>query len=608
MSPARLRWIRETASDVEYVGLSVLGWCFRLLPSGIDATPRENSVHNLEAGQLTVMLLSLGLLIGMARLLGELARALHQPAVLGELLAGVLLGPTVFGTLAPEWQGYLFPTDGPNSIVLHGISTLAIVLFLLVAGLEVDLSIVWKQGRTAIKVGLAGIVIPFTLGILGAWLIPRALGRQDDADPLIFALFLGTAMAISALPVIVKTMMDLNLYRTDLGMIVVSAAIFDDLTGWTIFAIIMGMIGAQSGGGLSILLTVLLTLLYAGLMLTVGRWLFHRILPFLQAYAHWPAGVLGFIVSLGLFGAAFTEFIGIHAIFGAFIVGVSIGASPHLHERTRMALEEFVSFIFAPVFFASIGLRVNFLTQFDLQLVLTIFVLACLGKLLGGVLGARWGGLPTRDRWAIGFAMNARGAMEIILGLLALEAGIIRQPLFVALVVMAIVTSAISGPLMRWVLQQRQPHKLLRMLSPKLYQPDMLATTRREAIQELAALAHQYHDIDIEAVETLAWQREEIAATGIGNGVAIPHARLAGLKEAIVVVGISEPGINFDAPDGQLAHVLFLLLTPREDPTVQLGLSANIAQTFRNPDSLQQVLRAGNFTELLAALKILESR
>jgi Kef-type K+ transport system membrane component KefB/mannitol/fructose-specific phosphotransferase system IIA component (Ntr-type) len=564
-------------------------------------------VHNLQASQLTVMLLSLGLLIGMARLLGELARSLRQPAVLGELLAGVLLGPTVFGSISPDWQQWLFPVEGPNSIVLNAISTLAVVLFLLVAGLEVDLSVVWRQGRTAVKVGIAGIIVPFTLGLMGAWLIPTALGRQADADPVIFALFLGTAMAISALPVIIKTMMDLNLYRTDLGMIVVGAAIFDDLTGWTIFAIIMGMIGAQSGGAWAIVTTVSLTLVYACFMLTAGRWMFHRVLPFLQAYSHWPAGVLGFIVSMGLFGAAFTEYIGIHAIFGAFIVGVSVGASTHLHERTRMLLEEFVSFIFAPVFFASIGLRVNFLTQFELKLSLTIFLLACVGKLLGGVMGARWGGLPVRDRWAIGFAMNARGAMEIILGVLALEAGIIRQRLFVALVVMAIVTSAMSGPLMRWVLRQRQPDRLLTALSPKLYLREMTSTTRREAIRELAALAQPQFDLDLAEIEHLAWQRETVAATGIGNGVAIPHARVPGLKEAIVIVGTSDGGINFDAPDGNPAHLIFLLLTPREDPAVQLNLSANIAKTFRDPDSLQKVLRTTSFTELLATLKIIDA-
>ncbi len=564
-------------------------------------------MHNLEATQLTIMLLSLGLLIGMARLLGELARLLHQPAVLGELLAGVILGPTVFGQISPEWQGILFPSDGPNSIVLHGISTLAIVLFLLVAGLEVDLSTVWEQGRSAMKVGVLGTLVPFVLGLIGAWVIPDMLGRPEGGDPLIFALFLATAMSISALPVIAKTLMDLNLYRTDLGMVVVSAAIFNDLIGFTLFAIILGMIGSH-GTGLSIVATITLTLLFVGLMLTVGRWFVHWLLPVLQAYAHWPAGVLGFIVTLGLFGAAFTEFIGIHAIFGAFIVGVAVGASNHLHERTRVMLEEFVSFIFAPVFFASIGLRVNFVTRFDLSLVILLLVLASVGKLAGAVVGARWGGMPSRQAWAVGYAMNARGAMEIVLGLLALEAGVIRQRLFVALVVLAIVTSAMSGPLIRWALRQRQPHKLVRLLSPKLYLQDMLASSSREAIHELAALAHQYYDIDLETVEDLAWQREEVAATGIGNGVAIPHARMAGLKDAIVVAGISEPGIHFDAPDGQLAHVIFLLLTPREDPTVQLGLSANIAQMFRNPDSLQYVLRTTTFTELLAALKILEMR
>jgi Kef-type K+ transport system membrane component KefB/mannitol/fructose-specific phosphotransferase system IIA component (Ntr-type) len=563
-------------------------------------------MHNLEASQLTVMLLSLGLLIGMARLLGELARSLHQPAVLGELLAGVLLGPTVFGSILPEWQQTLFPAEGPNSIVLHGISTLAIVLFLLVAGLEVDLSIVWQQGRAALKVGVLGTVVPFIFGLVGAWVIPEMLGRPEDGDPLIFMLFLATAMSISALPVIAKTLMDLNLYRTDLGMVVVSAAIFNDLIGFTLFAIILGMIGTQTAG-MGIVSTIVLTLVFAAVMLTLGRAFVHWTLPVLQAYTHWPAGVLGFIVTLGLFGAAFTEYIGIHAIFGSFIVGVAVGASHHLHERTRVMLEQFVSFIFAPVFFASIGLRVNFATHFDLGLVILLLVLACIGKLLGAVIGARWGGMERREAWAVGYAMNARGAMEIILGLLALEAGVIGQRLFVALVVMAIVTSAMSGPLMRWVLRQRQPDRLLTALSPKLYLRDMLSTTRREAIRELAALTQPQFNLDLAQLEHMAWQRETVAATGIGNGVAIPHARVPGLKEAIVVVGTSDAGINFDAPDGNPAHIVFLLLTPREDPTVQLNLSANIAKTFRDPDTLQKVLRTTNFTELLATLKIIDA-
>lgn len=548
------------------------------------------------------MLLSLGVLIGAARLFGEIAQRFHQPAVLGELLAGVLLGPTVFGSLAPEWQAWLFPLTGNNAIVLDAIGSLAIVLFLLVAGLEVDLSIVWERGRTALKVGVLGTIIPFAVGLVAAWLMPQALGRQADADPWIFSLFLATAMAISSLPVIAKTLMDLNLYRTDLGMIVVSAAIFNDLIGWTVFALILGMInehGATSG----VATTVGLTLLYAAVMLTAGRWLVHRILPYLQAYAHWPAGVLGFIVVLGLLGAAFTEHIGIHAIFGAFLVGVALGESTHLQERTRVMLEEFVSIIFAPVFFASIGLRVNFLTQFDPALVSLVLLLACSGKVLGAYLGARWGGMPTRDRWAVAFAMNSRGAMEIILGLLALEAGVIRQPLFVALVVMALATSAMSGPLIRWSMRRRQSLKLASALSPKYFQRNLAATTRYEAIRELVALACQQTDLNGEHVEGLACERERLSATGIGNGVALPHARVPGLARPMVVVGMSDSGIDFDAPDGQHAQVVFLLLTPQEDPTAQLDLSANIAELFRRPKTLRHIQRAETYTEFLAALK-----
>jgi Kef-type K+ transport system membrane component KefB/mannitol/fructose-specific phosphotransferase system IIA component len=548
------------------------------------------------------MLLSLALLIGVARLLGELARRLHQPAILGELLAGVLLGPTVLGSLAPECQAFLFPREGPNAIVLDGIGSLAIVLFLLVAGMEVDLSIVWKQGRSALKVGTLGTVIPFVIGLLGAAIMPRALGRQVEADPVIFALFLATAMAISALPVIAKTLMDLDLYRTDLGMVVVSAAIFNDLIGWTVFALILGLMGTH-GSGFGIATTLGLTLLYAVLTLTVGRWMMNRALPFLQAYTHYPGGVLGFAVTLGLLGAALTEFIGIHAIFGAFLVGVALGDSTHLQERTRVLIDEFISFVFAPLFFASIGLKANFITHFDTRLVLLVFVLACAGKLLGAVLGARWGGFPIRERWAIGFAMNARGAMEIILGTLALEAGIIRQRLFVALVVMAIVTSALSGPLIRWTLRRPKPHRLLSFLAPKLFLRNLNADSRLDAIRELAAVAAQHSGLDAAAIERLAWEREQLAATGIGNGVAIPHARFAEIKEPVVVVGISEAGLRFDAPDGQLAHVLFLLVTPRADPAAQLDLSADIAHMFREPRCLERVLRVVNFTEFLAALK-----
>lgn len=560
-------------------------------------------MQSLTAENIVVFFLSLGLLLGVARVLGELAQKVHQPAVLGELLAGVILGPTVLGSLSPETSAFLFPQQGPNAIALNIITTLAAVLFLLVAGMEVDLSIIGKQGKVAPRVSVSGIVLPFLIGFAAAWLAPQVLGRDLDANPLIFSLFLATALSISALPVIAKTLMDLDLYRSDIGMVIVSAAVFDDLVGWIIFAIILGLINNASSHTNHIMFTIVLTLAFAGLMLTLGRWLIHRSLPFLQAYTSRSGGVLSFALVLALLGAAFTEWIGIHAIFGSFLVGISVGDSSHLRERTRFTIDQFVSFFFAPVFFASIGLKVNFLTHFDFTLVSTVILIACVCKLAGGTLGAWWGGLPRRESWAVGFAMNSRGAIEMVLGLLALQAGIIRDRLFVALVIMAIVTSMISGPAMRIILRLGKKRRLQDALSSKLFTREMQAFSSRMAIHELTTMACEEAGLNAGEVEAAVWEREETLPTGIGYGIALPHARIEGITKPIVTIGFSDSGIDFDAPDEKPAYIIFLILTPRNDPDSQLEITAELAKLFRENGMTERVLRTKSFTEFLALVK-----
>lgn len=558
---------------------------------------------NLSTHHITILFLGLGILLGLARILGEIAQRFRQPAVIGELLAGILLGPTVFGHLSPEFCAMLFPRQGPNAIALDTISNVAIVLFLMVAGIEVDLSTVWRQGKLGLKVGATSIIIPFAMGFALAFKAPVIFGGGMEADPLVFSLFIAIALSISALPVIAKTLMDMDLYRTDLGMVVVSAAIFNDLVGWILFAVVLGLMENMASGSHSIMMTLVLILGFAGLMLTVGRILIHKALPFVQAYTRWPGGELSFAVILAIFGAAFTEWVGIHAIFGAFLVGAAVGDSSHLRERTRFTIAHFVSFIFAPVFFASIGLKVDFFAHFNPGLVATVLVIACVCKLAGGTLGAFWGGMPRHESWAVGFAMNSRGAMEIILGLLALQAGIIHQELFVALVVMAIVTSMISGPIMRMILKPERVWRLQDALSSKLFLRELNAVTRQEAIHELTEAACTQLNLSAETVEAAVWAREEAMSTGIGNGVALPHARIPGIKEAMVVMGVSDSGIDFDAPDDRLAHVLFLILTPATDPGVQLTIASELARLFRKPHMLEQILRMQSFTDFIAFLR-----
>lgn len=550
----------------------------------------------------TTILLSVGVLLAVARLLGELAKRYHQPAVLGEILAGVLLGPTVLGAIAPGVNQWLFPATGPVAVVLDGISLLAVTLFLLVAGMEVDLSAVYRQGRAAAWISLVGMVAPFVLGYALAWFFPATLGSAPDANPWVFALFLGTALAISALPVIARTLMDLNLFRTDFGMLVVAAAIVQDLAGWIIFAVVIGMMGAGAHQ-LPVGTTIALVILFTAWMLTAGKWLLNRVLPWVQARASWPGGVLGLTATLALLCAALTDRIGVHGIFGSFLFGVAIGDSKHMRERVRATLEQFVSFIFAPLFFATIGLKVNFITHFDAVLVLVILAVASVGKLVGAGLGARLGGLSKREALAVGHAMNARGAMEIILGLLALEAGIIREPLFVALVIMALATSVVSGPLIMRALQLKKLKRFVEFLSPKHFIFELQARTSEQAIGELAGKLNGALSLQPDQVVAAVLRREAMMPTGLEHGIAVPHARVDAITSAIVLVGMSRRGIDFDSTDGSAARLIFLILTPENDPQVQLEIVADIAGTFSNMEVTEHALASTTFTEFVAVVR-----
>ena len=555
-----------------------------------------------EHGSSFIILFSLAILLLTARAMGELARKLSQPVVLGELLAGLLLGPTLLGALAPNAHAFLFPASGPVHHFFEGFTLLAIVLFLLVAGMEVDLSTIWRQGRTAILVGLAGVVPAFALGFGVAWWSPGSVGATTGSDSMIFAAFLGVALSISALPMIAKTLMDLRLYRSDLGMIVIAAAVMNDLVGWFGFAVVLRLLHGPSGGGPGLATTIGVTMGFALFILTAGRLALHRALPWIQAHLSWPGGVLGLSLSLALLGAAFTEWIGIHAIFGSFLVGVAIGDSRHLREQTRQTIHQFISFIFAPLFFSSIGLRVDFIANFDARLTFVIVTLAALGKVLGCAAGARLGGVGGRESWAVGFAMNARGAMEIILGLLALQNGLIDDRLFVSLVIMAIVTATASGPLIRWVMRLRPTMDLSDYLVPRGFVRALKGRDRGAVIHELAEV-FAAAGVDQELLEWAVMERESLGPTGLGSRIAIPHARLAGLPRSMVAMGISPHGVDFDAPDGEPAELIFLVATPKEDNGAQVKILAEIARRLQSESARLEAKGLASATELLAFLR-----
>ncbi len=408
-------------------------------------------MSKLSQHEVMNLLIQLSIMLAMGRLLAELARKIKQPTVVGEILAGIILGPTILGMINPDLFNGLFPT-GSSSLVLDGFVQVAVVMLLFIAGLEVDLHIVLQQGRQAFYTSTLGLIIPFAVGFVFPYFFPAFFGSMDSSRHLAYSLFMGTSMAITALPVIARILMDLNIFKSRMGMLVISSAMINDLIGWLIFSVVLGMIGKEQN--LSLWSTVLLTVGFTAIMLTVGRWLMNKTLPWVNQKLAWPGGLLSLALALCFLAAAFTEYIGIHAIFGAFIVGVALGDSEHLSERAKEILHQFINNIFAPLFFVAIGLKVNFIENFDPLLTVIIIAIAFAGKIIGSGWGTRLGGFTWRESLAASFGMNARGAMEIILGLVALENGLINEKVFVSLVIMALVTSMSSGPLMKWMLKR----------------------------------------------------------------------------------------------------------------------------------------------------------
>jgi Kef-type K+ transport system membrane component KefB/mannitol/fructose-specific phosphotransferase system IIA component (Ntr-type) len=558
-------------------------------------------MQHLSPHDVMTMFLALATLLGCAKLAAELMQKIGQPPILGEISVGIFLGPTVLGHYRPHIYESLFPATGPMPIVLDTVTTLGVVFFLLTAGLEIDLRSIFRQGKSALLVSFFGVIFPFAAGFLAAEIFPQYMGAESGADPLIFALFVGTALSISALPVIAKILMDLNLLRTEMGTVIISSAMFDDLVGWILFSFVLGMMHPQTGGSVSsgVKHTIVLVVLFVGLTLTVGRWLIDKILPILQAHTTWPGGVIGFIFTLTMAGAAFTEYAGIHAVFGAFIIGIAIGESGHLRQRTSQAIHQIVTNVFAPFFFASIGLRTNFVSNFHLGLTATVIGVACVGKLVGASWGARLGGMDRTSSLAVGLAMNARGAMEIILGILALQAGLIRENMFVAMVVMALFTSLMSAPAIHFLISRRRTLTLKDTVTAKLFLPNLAATTRLGALREMCEVAAEAVSNAPERLLRLVSEREHVLASGWEGELAVPHARVNGLTRPLVVVAKTD-GIDFEAHDGKPARLIIMILTG--DNQSQHDLLGDASELFSRKEAVEQAVNAKSFLELVAAL------
>ncbi len=549
-------------------------------------------------------LLALAVLLGAARLLGELARAVGLPLVVGEIAAGILVGETGLGRLSPRTYAFFFAKGTPQAMI-GAYTSLAVVLLLVVAGLEVDLGIVKRRGKSALLVSVLGMVMPLAGGWALGHLVPDDLVPPERRH--LFALFMGVALSISALPVIAKTLLDLGLFKTDVGLLVMTAAMVNDLVGWIAFSVLLG---PMRGGEMDLArtgVTVALALGFAAASLVLGRPLVDRALALLDRQPEAaPGRILSFVIVVAVLGASVTQAIGIHAVLGGFIVGVTIAESPRLRERTRQTVTQFVTNVFAPVFFASVALRVDFLKSLDVGLCLSVFAIASVAKVIGCGVGARLSGLPMRESWAIGFGLNARGAMEIILALLARDAGLVDDRVFVALVTMAIGTSLVAGPMMKWLLYPKSREEgeadAARLVRAGAFVPKLTATTSARAIEELGHALRPAIGELVEPALIAVLEREIVAPTGLGDAVAIPHAAVEQLTKPVVALGISREGIDFAAPDGLPARVVFLLLLPPKAYEAEVRVLAALARSVFDEAAREALLAATTTDEAVRCL------
>ena len=393
-------------------------------------------------------------LILVGRLLGEAMVRLRQPAVMGQLIAGLLLGPSFFGLLFPDAQHALFPKSPEQKAMIDGISQFGILLLLLLTGMETDLKLVRQTGRASVLASLMGIVIPFICGVGLGEMLPDSL-LPDPQKRLITSLFLGTALSIASVKIVAMVVREMNFMRRVVGQVILASAIIDDSIGWIIVSIIFGLALHGSIEPVSLAQGVLGTILFMAASLTIGRrMVFFAIRWVNDHFVSEYAVITAILIIMGVM-ALITYLIGVHTVLGAFVAGVLIGESPILTRHIDEQLRGLITAFFAPVFFGIAGLTADLTILADPKIAMLtagLVLVASIGKFAGAFVGAELGGLTRREGFALACGMNARGSTEVIIATIGLSMGALSQDLFTMIVAMAVLTTMAMPPTLRWAL------------------------------------------------------------------------------------------------------------------------------------------------------------
>lgn len=399
------------------------------------------------------VLLALAVIIIAARVVGQAFRFLGQPPVIGEVCAGIMLGPSLLGWLWPEGQTFLFPESVHPFIQV--LAQVGAILYMFMVGLEMDTRPLKRDTQTTVAIAHASIVAPFLLGaLLALWVYPRL--SSSDVPFTVFALFLGVSLSVTAFPVLARILTDRGIQRSHLGALALICAAVGDVTAWCLLAFVVGVARTQVQDAV---LTIAMALAFVAIMFALARPLFVAAAARVDQRGTLTQGTIALVIVALLVSALTTESIGIHAVFGAFLLGAIIPHDSLISRALRKSLEDLVIVLLLPAFFAYTGLR----TQIGLVsgaeewiICLVIIVVACLGKFGGSTVAGRLTGLDWREASALGILMNTRGLMELIVLNIGLDLKVISPKLFAMLVIMAVVTTIMTSPILSWLTRGRE--------------------------------------------------------------------------------------------------------------------------------------------------------
>jgi Kef-type K+ transport system membrane component KefB len=408
-------------------------------------------VPPLSSHQVLLFLLQVGVLLALATCLGRLAMRCGLPAVVGELSTGLLLGPTVLGLAAPDVYHWLLPARPDQTHLLDALSLVAVLLFVGVTGAHLQQGLLRRRAGAIVRISLGGLLVPLALGIGTGLLIPRSMVGPDTSR-VTFALMVGVAMCVSAIPVIAKTLSDMRLLHRDVGQLTMAAASMADAVGWFLLSVVSAFATRLVPGRIAVAALYLVG--FALLAVLVGGPVIRLVLRWAGRYADPTPTVAGTVVVI-LLGAAAAQALGLEAVFGAFVAGILVGSAPGLAPVRLSGLRTIVLSVLAPIFLATAGLRVDLTALGRPEVLVTgivVLVLAVLGKFAGAYTGARLSRLSHWEGLAVAAGLNARGAVEIVVATVGLQLGVMTVPMYTIVILLALLTSVMAPPVLRYAM------------------------------------------------------------------------------------------------------------------------------------------------------------